>query len=95
MALYSLYCAEVPLRNCSLTHSLSLLSTLGIICCKAELVDVVVSSVRFSDHVERQQWRAAIWKCTYLSTACVFYSAMAKKCAWGGCGFMLAVYTAT
>ena len=23
MALYSLYCAEVPLRNCSLTHSLS------------------------------------------------------------------------
>ena len=22
MALYSLYCAEVPLRNCSLTHSL-------------------------------------------------------------------------
>jgi len=25
MALYSLYCAEVPLRNCSLTHSLTLL----------------------------------------------------------------------
>jgi len=24
MALYSLYCAEVPLRNCSLTHSRSL-----------------------------------------------------------------------
>jgi len=23
MALYSLYCAEVPLRNCSLTHSLT------------------------------------------------------------------------
>jgi len=22
MALYSLYCADVPLRNCSLTHSL-------------------------------------------------------------------------
>ena len=22
MALYSLYCAEVPLRNCSLTHTL-------------------------------------------------------------------------
>ena len=25
MALYSLYCAEVPLRNCSLTHSLTCL----------------------------------------------------------------------
>jgi len=24
MALHSLYCADVPLRNCSLTHSLSL-----------------------------------------------------------------------
>jgi len=23
MALHSLYCADVPLRNCSLTHSLS------------------------------------------------------------------------
>ena len=23
MALYGLYCAEVPLRNCSLTHSLT------------------------------------------------------------------------
>jgi len=24
MALHSLYCADVPLRNCSLTHSLTL-----------------------------------------------------------------------
>jgi len=26
MALHSLYCADVPLRNCSLTHSLTQLS---------------------------------------------------------------------
>jgi len=25
MALYSLYCADVPLRNCSLTHSVELI----------------------------------------------------------------------
>jgi len=29
MALHSLYCADVPLRNCSLTHSLDLVIDYG------------------------------------------------------------------
>jgi len=28
MALHSLYCADVPLRNCSLTHSFTLATAL-------------------------------------------------------------------
>jgi len=30
MALHSLYCADVPLRNCSLTHSLVSIPPVGI-----------------------------------------------------------------
>ena len=30
MALYSLYCAEVPLRNCSLTHSMTNCDTIPL-----------------------------------------------------------------
>jgi len=33
MALHSLYCADVPLRNCSLTHLFSLQSTDPKVCC--------------------------------------------------------------
>jgi len=52
MALHSLYCADVPWRNCSLTHSLDVFWNLGVLSVLMQLVDGDTFDVR---HCKRCQ----------------------------------------
>jgi len=53
MALHSLYCADVPLRNCSLTHSLLSCSSDNCHCAGTTKVAVKVMG--------RNAWRGKHW----------------------------------
>jgi len=66
MALHSLYCADVPLRNCSLTHSRSLCYLVAqycIISAADDCISINTSGTNMSSYSHLETCHPSVWCC--------------------------------